>query len=69
MQNYTCMGEDYPQKDQLGFDEEKLKEATAQLGKDIPEFLKDKCREEITRLTKDIEERTNLILNNEGWTK
>ena len=76
MQSYERIEGIYTQTDQLEFDEQKLAEASAQLGKDIPEFLKDKCREEITRLNADIEERkevikkqVNLILDNEGWQK
>ncbi len=61
MQNYKCMGEDYPQEDQLEFDNEKLKEAERAIGSDIPEFLKDKHREDIIRLKNDIEERTALL--------
>ena len=76
MQNYELKGGEYKQEEMKEFDEHKLAEASAQLGKDIPEFLKDKCREEITRLNADIEERkevikkeVNLILDNEGCQK
>lgn len=63
MQNYELHNGEYSQEDMLQFDKDKLVKEQLTISQNNPEFLKERAREEIKRLTRDIEERTNLILN------